>query len=114
MLIVIIGFIILSFGLFYIPIKEAELTILKSKTPRWFTFLVGAWALTTMAYIPFICNIFLEGLVRSGYLIYSAGEGAFYFLSISSMILYVIGFKTYTSRLETQKEKLIQENSNVL
>lgn len=105
MLLLIIGFAIVIFGLYYVPIKEAYYTSIKN-TPKLFLVLVGIWVFTSMAYIPFVCNIFLEGLVKIGYMNFNEGEGATWFLLIGSLILYGLLYRVYTSRLRSRKENV--------
>lgn len=106
MFFLVIGLIIVAFGLYYVPVKEAYYTNLSNKTPKSFNVFLAVWVFTSMAYIPFICKILLEGLVALGYMEFTEGEGAAYFIMIGSVILYSILYKAYTSRLKTHNDNI--------
>ncbi|MGE8079233.1 hypothetical protein [Peribacillus loiseleuriae] len=115
MLLVVLGFLFVISGLYYIPKKEAELNHAINKAPAWFYTIAAVWAFFTMFYIPFISNIFLEGLVSSGYVYFK--EDALWVISILSVILFIVIYKTYTNRLESYKvkyaEQILEKENNL-
>jgi hypothetical protein len=96
------GFIIILGGLYYIPLKEAESN--ESDLSRWFSFIVTIWALIGIGYIPLILDIFLDGLVKSGYIDYK--QNAVWLVSIGTFVMYGVVYKFYTLRLEACKARL--------
>ncbi|MEK5175071.1 hypothetical protein NST63_17890 [Heyndrickxia sp. FSL W8-0496] len=94
------GLIFMIFGLYIIPLKEVEYKSNDYIIPKWFYILTYTWVLATMAYIPSIIFIFLDGLEYGGYISSTADYVDSYPVWILTVAIYILIYKIYTSRIK--------------
>ena len=100
------GLVILIAGLYYLPIKDAEIQVTKKKSIL-FVLFAGVFVLDIAFYIPFIMKSLLDGLALGGYI--SSGKIREYLFLGLSLIFYYLAFKFYSDRTSKIKEELIEE-----